>query len=103
MSWINARAGAMDRDQQIRAAQERLIDVYSRKPSAALSTVRATGHIDEGLTCKFRQGKHELIKDSGKVLGGDEKGLSPGFFSVLLLFAVLRLASNLRPLVKVFS
>ncbi|MGE3875856.1 MAG: OsmC family protein [Parvibaculaceae bacterium] len=70
----------MDRNAEIRAAQERVIAVFQQKPQAALSTVKGNGRIEDGLACTFRQGRHEAIMDMGKVLGGDEKGPTPGFF-----------------------
>jgi uncharacterized OsmC-like protein len=70
----------MDRNAQIRAAQERVIAVYRKKPGTAFSSIQASGHVGEGLTCKFRQGDHEAVMDMSKVLGGDEKGPTPGFF-----------------------
>lgn len=70
----------MDRNAEIRTAQERVIAVFRQKPKAALSTIRGSGRIEDGLTCKFRQGDHQAIMDMGKVLGGDEKGPTPGFF-----------------------
>jgi uncharacterized OsmC-like protein len=70
----------MDRNTQIRAAQERIVAEYRKKPNTAFSSVRASGNVSEGLTCKFRQGDHEALMDMSKVLGGDEKGPNPGFF-----------------------
>jgi len=70
----------MDRNAEIRAAQERVIAVFQQKPQAALSTIKGSARIEDGLTCAFRQGKHEAVMDMGKVLGGDEKGPTPGFF-----------------------
>jgi uncharacterized OsmC-like protein len=72
--------GAMDRNAQIRAAQERIVAVYRKKPSTVFSSVRANGHVGEGLTCEFRQGDHTAVMDMLKIYGGDEKGPSPGFF-----------------------
>jgi uncharacterized OsmC-like protein len=70
----------MDRTAEIRAAQERVIAVYRKKPQTAFSTTHASAHIDDGLTCAFRQGDHQAVMDMSKVLGGDEKGPTPGFF-----------------------
>ena len=70
----------MDRNSQIRSAQERLIAVYRQKPKTAFSTTQASGHIGEGLTCTFRQGDKEAVMDMSTVLGGDGKGPTPGFF-----------------------
>jgi uncharacterized OsmC-like protein len=70
----------MDRNAEIRAAQERVIAVFQQKPKAAQSTIRASGRIEDGLTCRFRQGDHQAVMDMSKVIGGDEKGPTPGFF-----------------------
>jgi uncharacterized OsmC-like protein len=70
----------MDRNAEIRAAQERVITVFRQKPKAALSTIRGNARIEDGLTCRFRQGDHQAVMDMGKVLGGQEKGPTPGFF-----------------------
>lgn len=70
----------MDRNAEIRAAQERVITVFREKPKAALSTIRGSGRIEDGLTYTFRQGDHEAVMDMKKVLGGEEKGPTPGFF-----------------------
>jgi uncharacterized OsmC-like protein len=70
----------MDRNAEIRAAQDRVIAVYRKRPDTAFSSVQASAHVGEGLTCKFRQGDHEAVMDMSKVLGGDEKGPTPGFF-----------------------
>ncbi|MGO1078700.1 OsmC family protein [Inquilinus sp. CA228] len=70
----------MDRDAGIRAAQERVAEVFRRKPDAALSTIRASGRLDQGLVCRVRQGDHEAVMDMGKVIGGDGSAPTPGFF-----------------------
>ena len=70
----------MDRNAEIRAAQERVIAVYRKKPQTAFSTTHASAHVEDGLTCTFRQGDHQAVMDLSKVLGGDEKGPTPGFF-----------------------
>lgn len=70
----------MDRNAQIRAAQERVITVLQQKPQAALSTVKGSARVEDGLTCTFQQGNREAVMDMGKVLGGDDKGPTPGFF-----------------------
>ncbi len=70
----------MDRDIQIRAAQERIAAVFRRKPEAALSSIRASGHLGQGLVCKVSQDGHEAVMDMSKVIGGDDTAPSPGFF-----------------------
>jgi uncharacterized OsmC-like protein len=71
---------AMDRNTQIRVAQEGVIAEYRKNPSSAFVSFRASGHVSEGLTCEFRQGDHKAVMDMSKVFGGDEKGPNPGFF-----------------------
>ncbi len=70
----------MDRNAEIRAAQERIIAVFRKKPATAFSTTHASAHIEDGLTCTFRQGDHQAVMDMSKSLGGDKKGPTPGFF-----------------------
>ena len=80
MLLANEREAAIDRNAEIRAAQERVIAVFRKKPTAAFSSVHASGHVGEGLTCRFRQGDHEAVMDMSQTLGGDEQGPTPGFF-----------------------
>ena len=70
----------MTRNAEMRAAQERIISLYSRKPNAALSCRRAGGGIREGLKCSVRERDHEAVMDLSKLVGGDETGPTPGFF-----------------------
>jgi uncharacterized OsmC-like protein len=70
----------MDRDAEIRAAQERIIAIYQKRPDAAFSSIRANGHLGEGLTCRVRQGDHEAVMDMSKGIGGDGSAPTPGFF-----------------------
>ena len=70
----------MDRNAEIRAAQERVTDIYRKKPNTAFSTTHASAHIDDGLTCTFHQGDRRAVMDMSKVLGGNGKGPTPGFF-----------------------
>ncbi len=70
----------MDRNAQIRAAQERIIAIFQKKPSAAFSSIRASGHVGDGLTCRVRQGDHEAVMDMSKPIGGDGTAPTPGFF-----------------------
>lgn len=70
----------MDKDSRIREAQNRVKDVYQKRPKKALSTVRATAIIDDGMTCKFTQGEFTAIMDMPEIMGGDAAGPTPGFF-----------------------
>ena len=70
----------MSRNEKIRSAVERVADVFRRKPSAALSSIRATGRIDEGLICNVRQGNYQAAMDMPEPIGGDGSAPTPGFF-----------------------
>ena len=70
----------MDRDIAIRSAQERALSVFERKPSAALSSVKASGRLDEALRCAVSLGELEVTMDMPKALGGDGSAPTPGFF-----------------------
>ena len=70
----------MDRDSEICAAQEHVADIFIKKPKAAFSSIRASGHLDEGLICKVRQDGYEAVMDMSKVMGGDGAAPSPGFY-----------------------
>jgi hypothetical protein len=59
----------MDDNSRIRTAQQRVVEVFRRKPTAALSTMRARGHLDAGLLCTVRQDRHDAAMDMGAVLG----------------------------------
>src|SRR5271166_2071554 len=70
----------MDRDDDIRSAQERAISIIRRKPSAALSSAKTSGRLDEGLHCTVSTGQLKVTMDMPKALGGDESAPTPGFF-----------------------
>jgi len=70
----------MDHDAEMRDKQERVISIFRKKPGAAFSTNKATGHLGQGLACTVRQDGHEARMDMNRLLGGDESGPSPGFF-----------------------
>src|SRR5262245_17510174 len=70
----------MDRDARIKAAQQRVVEAFAKRPKLAFSTSRLTARIAEGLACQVRQGEHEATMDMSKTLGGDELGPTPGFF-----------------------
>jgi uncharacterized OsmC-like protein len=70
----------MAQDSDIRAAQERIIEVFRKRPAMTLSSIAASGHVGQGLACTVRQGDHQATMDMGKTLGGDEAGPTPGFF-----------------------
>ncbi len=70
----------MDKDEKARKAQLRVIDVFTRKPESALSTVTGLAEIREGLTCTFTQDGHSAVLDMVEAAGGDDAGPSPGFY-----------------------
>jgi uncharacterized OsmC-like protein len=70
----------MDRDDAIRFAQERALSIFQRKQSAALSSAKASGHLDEGLRCTVSSDELDVRMDMPKALGGDGSAPSPGFF-----------------------
>lgn len=70
----------MAQDSDIRAAQERVIDVLRKRPAMARSSIAASGHVGQGLACTVRQGDHQATMDMSKTLGGGEAGPTPGFY-----------------------
>ena len=86
----------MSRNEKIRSAVERVIDVFRRKPSAALDTIRASGRIEHGLVCNARQGDYTAVMDMAEAIGGDGSAPTPGFFIRAGLEAASPSASNSR-------
>jgi uncharacterized OsmC-like protein len=70
----------MSRDPEIRAAIERVVSVFRRKPEAALSSKKASGRLEEGLVCRLTSDGPAVAMDMPKVLGGGESAPSPGYF-----------------------
>jgi organic hydroperoxide reductase OsmC/OhrA len=70
----------MDRDDAIRSAQERALSIFERKPSAALSSARTSGRLDEGLRCTVSSGQLDVRMDMPQELGGAGSAPTPGFF-----------------------
>ncbi len=69
------------RDDQIRVAQNAVIERMRKDPGAACSTLVTTGRIEAGLICHVTQGKFRATMDMGPGMGGDAAGPSPGFFA----------------------
>ena len=69
----------MATDEFIRDSQNRVKDVFTKRPESALDTTYATAEITEGLTCTFTQGDVVAIMDMPEIMGGSNKGQSPGF------------------------
>lgn len=65
---------------RVREAQERIIDIYRRRPGAAFDTMKASGRIGDGLACRAGANGTEVVMDMSRQLGGTETGPSPGFF-----------------------
>ena len=68
-------------DARIQSAQRAVIERIAAAPEKARSTIRTTGEIGEGLSCRVRQGKFEAVTDLSLGMGGDCTGPSPGFFA----------------------
>jgi hypothetical protein len=71
----------MDRDDDIRSAQERAVSIFERKPSAALSSAKASGRLDQGLYCTVSSNELDVSMDMPKALGGDESAPTPASLS----------------------
>jgi uncharacterized OsmC-like protein len=69
----------MSRNEKIRSAVERVSDVFRKKPSAAMSTKRASGRIEHGLVCHARQDSYTATMDMPEPVGGEGSAPSPGF------------------------
>lgn len=65
---------------RIRKAQERIVDIYRRRPGAAFDTMKARGRIEDDLVCRAVASGVEVVMDMSRQLGGTETGPSPGFF-----------------------
>ena len=71
----------MDKDSRIRNAQQRVVEVFTKRPQQALSTNYANATITDGLTCTFTQGEHSAVMDMPEIMGGDDTGPTPGFYA----------------------
>lgn len=69
----------MDRNAQIRLAQQRMIESLKSRPPKALSTSVTRGRIEEGLRCQVTQGRHQTLMDLGTAMGGENAGPTPSF------------------------
>ena len=70
-----------DRNLAIKEAVDRLVEVYRRRPSFALSTAGVTGVVEDGLACTLSDGQHTIVTDLPEEMGGDDTGPTPGFFA----------------------
>ena len=71
----------VDSNQKIKAAIDRMVDVYRKRPSAALSTSSLVGEVGDGLGCRISDGTHSMVADMPRVMGGGDTGPTPGFYA----------------------
>lgn len=71
----------MNRNTQIRLAQEDFIATILSEPQRPLSTSVTRGHIEDGLVCQVAQGRHRAVMDLGTRMGGDNAGPTPSFYA----------------------
>lgn len=71
----------MNKDSRIRDAQNRVIDVFKKRPQTALNTIQATALIEDGMRCEFSQGELRVVMDMPEIMGGEAAGPTPGFFA----------------------
>ena len=69
----------MTTNEDIRKAQSKVREGYATRPDSALSTSHASAEIGHGLTCVFKQGTETTVMDLPEVMGGTNKGPTPGF------------------------
>lgn len=69
----------MNRNTQIRLAQQQMIESLQSRPETVLSTSVTRGRIENGLQCQVTQGRHQVLMDLGKVMGGENAGPTPSF------------------------
>ena len=69
----------MTNNEEIRTAQSKVREAYATRPDSALSTSHASAEIGHGLECVFKQGTETAVMDLPKVMGGTNKGPTPGF------------------------
>ena len=69
----------MTTNENIRTAQSKVREAYTTSPDTALSTSHASAEVDHGLTCVFKQGTETAVMDLPEIMGGSNKGPTPGF------------------------
>ena len=69
----------MTTSEDIRTAQSKVREAYAMSPDTALSTSHASAEIGHGLKCVFTQGTETAVMDLPEVMGGTNKGPTPGF------------------------
>ena len=63
----------------IKAAQEKLIAIFKRRPSAARSSGGTQVHLSNGMCCEVTEGNFQMISDQPEAMGGGDEGPGPGF------------------------
>ena len=69
----------MTTNEEIRTAQSKVREAYAMSPNTALSTSHASAEIGHGLECVSKQGTETAVMDLPEVMGGTNKGPTPGF------------------------
>ena len=69
----------MTTNEDIRTAQSKVREIYATRPDSALSTSHASAEVGHGLKCVFKQGTETTVMDLPEVMGGNNKGPTPGF------------------------
>ena len=69
----------MTTNEVIKTAQSKVREAYAKRPDSALSTSHASAEIGHDLKCVFEQGTETTVMDLPEVMGGTNKGPSPGF------------------------
>ena len=69
----------MTTNEEIRTAQSKVREAYATRSVSALSTSHASAEVGDGLKCVFKQGTETAVMDLPKVMGGTNKGPTPGF------------------------
>jgi uncharacterized OsmC-like protein len=57
--------------EELRSIQAPLKEQYKKEPGSALVTLKASGHLGEGITCKIETGKALIDAGLHKATGGD--------------------------------
>lgn len=66
------------KSEELRAIQAPLKDRYRSQPETAKATLRATGRVGEGVTCKLDASRAEVVAGLHEMTGGDGLGLCSG-------------------------
>jgi putative redox protein len=63
----------------IRAALEKLIRIFEKRPKAAFGTGSTQVQLLSGTRCEITEGEWKMVSDQSKETGGKEEGPGPGF------------------------